>query len=773
MIWQNLAGTTKGEFSIGTGNKRVDFRTNNGIVEARHYGGDWFRIGESIVTLDNPQGFEDRDDATISFSDVSKQLTIQPTVTSYAVWTAGVRKVLTNTQQVTLPDADVTYYCYLDTDFVLQYTDTWSIDLINIYAFVCVLYVDSVQDAAVYFGEERHGAIMMSATHLYLHETFGMQWKSGLATGDLVVDASGGLATHAQCSVAGGEVYDEDINITIVSDATPTEPFEQDLIAPAQIPILYRTGATGAWRFTVANDYPVLTAGTGRLAWNEFTGGAWQQTEVDNLYFVLCHIFVSNSRINPVVAVQGQNQYANVGDARTGAYVEVAELSYGSLDLAEMHPISTIIYQTNNVYGNAVKGRVRSTDTGDSYIDWRLIQPKGISNTSEHSALAQLDYYSSGHTGFQRKLFIDSGNPDTDDDGANTGGNGIFQITDLWFNDSANTVYVCEDASTGAAVWTLAAGGGGTGGLSWSKITGSVTAEAGKGYALVATANLTVTLPATPTEGDLVGVVDANAQATAYVLTIARNGEYIHGQAEDLIINTNYSGVELVYVDASSGWIVNSEISGAQSGTLTWQKITGNTTAVSGFGYLIAATGNMGVTLPATPNEGDTVAVCDTLGVAETYVLTVLRNGSNIYGSAEDLVINTNYSGFHLSYVDSTIGWVITTEIAGTEQFNRTVEKDDGDSPYTIVDRNVTVMCDVTSAAMTVNLPTTPVVGDYVRVKDAHDNADANNITVGRNGKTIQGLSEDLIINVAQGTVHLRYQATGDWGIFSIFPVSS
>ena len=36
-------------------------------------------------------------------------------------------------------------------------------------------------------------------------------------------------------------------------------------------------------------------------------------------------------------------------------------------------------------------------------------------------------------------------------------------------------MYVCEDASTGAAVWT-ATGSGGGGGMTWAKITGNTTA---------------------------------------------------------------------------------------------------------------------------------------------------------------------------------------------------------------------------------------------------------------------------------------------------------
>jgi hypothetical protein len=34
--------------------------------------------------------------------------------------------------------------------------------------------------------------------------------------------------------------------------------------------------------------------------------------------------------------------------------------------------VGTVIFQTSNIYTNAVKGRIRSTDAGDDYVDWRI-----------------------------------------------------------------------------------------------------------------------------------------------------------------------------------------------------------------------------------------------------------------------------------------------------------------------------------------------------------------------------------------------------------------
>lgn len=100
-------------------------------------------------------------------------------------------------------------------------------------------------------------------------------------------------------------------------------------------------------------------------------------------------------------------------------------------------------------------------------------------------------------------------------------------------------------------------------------------------------------------------------------------------------------------------------------GGMSWQVITANTAAVTGNGYLIVASSNVTLTLPASPSVGDKVGVKDADRKATTYTLTVARNGSNIEGSATDLVIDTDGSGFTLVYVNATVGWVVVTEIAG------------------------------------------------------------------------------------------------------------
>jgi len=69
----------------------------------------------------------------------------------------------------------------------------------------------------------------------------------------------------------------------------------------------------------------------------------------------------------------------------------------------------------------------------------------------------------------------------------------------------------------------------------------------------VLTANVTLTLPASPTNGDSIKVSNRSGVATC---VIARNGENIMGSATDLTIDKLNSGFELIYAGSTQGWVL-------------------------------------------------------------------------------------------------------------------------------------------------------------------------------------------------------------------------
>ena len=100
-------------------------------------------------------------------------------------------------------------------------------------------------------------------------------------------------------------------------------------------------------------------------------------------------------------------------------------------------------------------------------------------------------------------------------------------------------------------------------------------------------------------------------------------------------------------------------------GTVSWDTTAKTTafTAASGRGYFVNTTsGAITVTLPASPSAGDIVAIKDYAQTFNTNNCTLARNGSNIEGSATDIVLDGAAESVTFVYVDSTKGWVLVGE---------------------------------------------------------------------------------------------------------------
>jgi hypothetical protein len=100
-----------------------------------------------------------------------------------------------------------------------------------------------------------------------------------------------------------------------------------------------------------------------------------------------------------------------------------------------------------------------------------------------------------------------------------------------------------------------------------------------------------------------------------------------------------------------------------RTGTVNWNttKITADPgPAVSGVGYFTDTSSSaFNVTLPSSPSAGDIVAVADYANTWDSNAITIVRNGSNIEGDADNFVCNTEGSSITFVYVDATKGWVV------------------------------------------------------------------------------------------------------------------
>jgi hypothetical protein len=156
-------------------------------------------------------------------------------------------------------------------------------------------------------------------------------------------------------------------------------------------------------------------------------------------------------------------------------------------------------------------------------------------------------------------------------------------------SDGSNIIKKCGSTITlgscGATI-SLAAGATQTGfGQTYSAVeycttakTSPFTAAAGTGYFINTTCGaVTVTLPATPTAGDVIAFKDYASQWNTNNVTLCNNGNKINGVCATAKLSTQNQSVSLIYVDATKGW----------------QDIQDSTSNVTGNAYITATGGTI------------------------------------------------------------------------------------------------------------------------------------------------------------------------------------
>ena len=192
---------------------------------------------------------------------------------------------------------------------------------------------------------------------------------------------------------------------------------------------------------------------------------------------------------------------------------------------------------------------------------------------------------------------------------------------------------------------------GTTGLIAWQSVqTTGFTASAGRGYPLNTTsAAFTVTLPASPSVGDTIILLDYAGTFATNNITLGANSNKINGVVANKLLTTNREAVTLVYTDATQGWVASSGTNfGSQSldpvpYAIDFLVIAGGGSGGKNNGAGGGAGGYRTSTQTVSPGTVITVTVGD--GGASTVPAGAGSNGSNSSISGSGLTTITSAGG--------------------------------------------------------------------------------------------------------------------------------
>jgi hypothetical protein len=309
-------------------------------------------------------GFQNINDFIVTWTNGTRTFTIAPTGVSFQFYSNNTLYTKSALESIVIPNVTSNYYFYYDATGTLAVTTSFVPALILSYSFIAMLYWNTTQ-AVPDLMLEGHQSKMEPQDHYYLHDTIGCAYDRvvGGQLPSVTSDGDGSTNAMIEFSATPGAIWDEDLEWII-----PVKNLTDN------IAVMWKTGA-GVWNSDATLPYMVRTTGSGRAAYNQFTGGAWQLTEIADTDFLLMHLFSVPGLTTRWLLIMGTTQYVDINSAVAGASTEILTIS--GIPVPEFKAIASFVIQTATAYANTPKSRVRALATGVDFIDWRHAQIGG------------------------------------------------------------------------------------------------------------------------------------------------------------------------------------------------------------------------------------------------------------------------------------------------------------------------------------------------------------------------------------------------------------
>jgi len=252
---------------------------------------------------------------------------------------------------------------------------------------------------------------------------------------------------------------------------------------------------------------------------------------------------------------------------------------------------------------------------------------------------------------------------------------------------------------------------------------------------------------------DQLGLFGENA------VTVSGLGNNIMGKPT-ILINTKNARVDFIWDTDTGEWKTN--YSNATSIRPRVKDVTSNTDAkVNDFLFCDTWAGPFAITLPTSGDlqNNSVVTVFDQTGTFGSNALTVLPSDGTI---DEDSFLVCDIDGLRVDFVWDAENLTWKADFGGSVLASTTVTTNTNYDNWLVKNVNFNAdvkekyIVDTTTAAITMTLPATAQNGEGLMVSDGGDFS-VNNLTVARNGHTIEGLNEDMTVSTKNMSFELIF----------------